>query len=101
MKTLKMSMWGAALGSRDLGEKVRQELLEKMESNSQPIMISFEGILVISSSFADECFGKLITAIGIKQFKECFRISDLVDRNLKMILNTAVNKRISKDKVNS
>lgn len=99
MKALKLSAWGAALGSRDLGEKVRQELLKRLESNSQPITISFDGIIVISSSFADECFGKLITAIGAKQFKECFIIADLDDLNLKMILNTAVKKRITKSTV--
>ncbi|MBZ6453665.1 MAG UNVERIFIED_CONTAM: STAS-like domain-containing protein [Paenibacillus polymyxa] len=99
MKVLEMSQWGTALGSRDLGEKVRSELLRKMELQKQPIALSFDGVFVVSSSFAEECFGKLIAAIGPSQFKECFVITNLIDKNLKLILNKAVNKRLVKEHV--
>ncbi|WP_420793121.1 STAS-like domain-containing protein [Paenibacillus polymyxa] len=50
---------------------------------------------MISSSFADECFGKLILGIGKEQFKSCFQITDLNDNNLKLVLNRSVKQRLA------
>lgn len=98
MTVIRLNQWGIALGSRDLGVEVRQKLLNEMELSDQPITVSFENIVMISSSFADECFGKLISVIGLGQFKGCFRVEGLHDNNIRLILNAAVNKRLNKQK---
>ncbi len=90
-----LSEWGENLGTRDLGEKVRAHLLKKMEFSKMPIQISFKDVFMISSSFADECFGKLILGIGKNEFKKCFIVTDLDDQSLKMILNRSVKQRLT------
>ncbi|MEC0233751.1 STAS-like domain-containing protein [Paenibacillus kribbensis] len=90
-----LSDWGKSLGTRDLGEKVRMHLLNELEFSKTPIEVSFCDVFMISSSFADECFGKLILGIGKEQFKRCFQIIDLNDKDLKLVLNRSVKQRLA------
>lgn len=91
---IKLCDFGTTLGTRDLGEKVRRLLLDALEHNLSPIEISFEGIFMVSSSFADECFGKLVEGIGKDEFKKCFRIKELNDDHIRMVLNNSVRNRL-------
>lgn len=99
-RTIKLSSFGISLGSRDIGEEVRKVLIHSIEHHHQPVEISFEGVFSISSSFADECFGKLVESIGKQQFKECFLITGLQNGFLKSVLNNSVNKRLHQNKFN-
>lgn len=92
---VKLSEWGKVLGTRDIGEKIRLQLLDEMESSEQPVDVSFEGVLMVSHSFADECFGKLILAIGAEQFKQAFKITKLNDKMVRLVLNDAVRERVT------
>jgi hypothetical protein len=95
-KVIELSSFGETLSSRDLGEEIRSILLHAIEMNDHPVEISFKNIFTISSSFADECFAKLVQGIGKDQFKQCFKITNLHDPLLRSILNKAVNKRLEK-----
>ena len=98
---IRLSEWGIVLGTRKIGRDIRRALLNKMEAEDQPIVISFEGILMVSNSFADECFGKLIAAIGREEFKKAFKIADLNDDMIRKILNSSVNERLALEFRNS
>lgn len=91
---VRLDQWGTALGTRSLGRKVRVHLLALMEREDQPITISFDNIFMISTAFADECFGHLIASIGPKQFREVFVIRNLEDKIIKNILNQTVKQRL-------
>lgn len=91
---VRLDQWGTALGTRSLGKKVRVQLLTLMETEDQPITISFDNIFMISTAFADECFGHLIASIGPKQFREVFIIKDLENKIIKNILNQTVKQRL-------
>lgn len=97
MKTIKLSEFGTTLGSRDLGEKVREYILKQLDEHDEIISLSFEQITMISSSFADECFGKLIINTGVEKFKKSFKITKLNDKFLKLIINRSVNQRIRQE----
>ncbi|PAF27416.1 hypothetical protein CHH61_03600 [Shouchella clausii] len=93
---IKLSDLGRSLMSRDIGEKAREQLLGVMEE-TRKITISFEGVFMISNSFADECLGKLIKTIGLQRFKECFEVSGLVDTSIELILKRAIKQRLAAD----
>lgn len=51
------------LGSRDLGRRLRTFLMERM-AQADPVTLDFSGVDVMTSAFADECFGKLWDRFG-------------------------------------
>ena len=97
MKTIKLNEFGTTLGSRDLGEKVREYILKQLDEHDEIISLSFEQITMISSSFADECFGKLIINTGVEKFKKSFKVTQLNDKYLKLVINRSVNQRIRQE----
>ena len=59
MITFKFITIGENLGTRILGEKVRNMLLPMLQQN-ELVVLDFEGVDVVSNSFADECLAKLL-----------------------------------------
>lgn len=55
------------IGSRAGGRRVRQ-LIENLLREQRSIVVDFDGVGVISSSFADEVFGRLFVALGPRAF---------------------------------
>jgi len=60
---------GKHLSTRIDGEFFRREIETAIE-RSEKVVLDFEGVEVISNSFADECFAKLIFAFDLFQVKE-------------------------------
>ncbi len=59
---------GISLGTRFLGEKIRKEIEAAFLSESL-IIFDFEDVTVVSHSFADECFGKLLLQFDLNILK--------------------------------
>ena len=57
-----------SLGTRDLGAKVRNNIIEKINANDK-VYLDFEGVDVVTNSFADECFSKLKDNVTLEVFK--------------------------------
>ncbi|POB11818.1 STAS-like domain-containing protein [Sulfobacillus sp. hq2] len=68
------------LGSREQGRKLRQLLVDSVEQQ-QTIHLDFRGIDVMTSAFADECFGKLWDIKPHHILKQMIRISGLTGNN--------------------
>ncbi|WP_283643285.1 STAS-like domain-containing protein [Croceibacter atlanticus] len=60
---------GNSLGTRVLGKKIRLDI-EKALLNEEFITFNFDGVKLISHSFADECFAKLIEIIDLEDLKK-------------------------------
>lgn len=60
---------GNSLGTRVLGKKIRLEI-ENALKNDEFITFNFEGVKLISHSFSDECFAKLIEVIELEDLKK-------------------------------
>lgn len=58
-----------SLGTRDLGAKIRGSIIENIESNEK-IYLDFEGVGVVTNSFANECFSKLKDIITLEVFRK-------------------------------
>ncbi|MBS1585494.1 MAG: STAS-like domain-containing protein [Bacteroidetes bacterium] len=74
----------SSLGTRQLGAKLRSEI-EQMLQKPGRILIDFSGIEVISNSFADECFGKLLLSHDLKLLTK-----NLVFKNANEFIQTVI-----------
>ena len=62
---IKLAQETTGFGSRMAGEQFRNKCLNLLNADpSKPLVIDWQGIPVISSSFADESFGKLFVNLG-------------------------------------
>ena len=84
MTTFKFRGIGEALGTRQLGAQVREMLLPLIESNDK-VVLDFEGVSVVSNSFADECLAKLLLVMPfdvLKQRTTFVSVNDFARRNI-------------------
>ncbi len=90
MKTIFLSKKiGPNLSTRRAAASLREELV----SSSEPVVIDFSGVELISHSFADELFGKLAEKFGLSVFRDRFHLAKLND-NDRMMLRTVVSDRL-------
>ncbi|MBQ3676350.1 MAG: STAS-like domain-containing protein [Bacteroidales bacterium] len=57
------------LGTRQLGKEVREKLIPIIDENDKTIF-DFTNVNVVSNSFADECFAKLLLNYSLSQLKQ-------------------------------
>ena len=57
-----------SLGTRDLGAKIRENIVQKINTNDK-VYLDFEGVDVVTNSFANECFSKLKDTVTLEVFK--------------------------------
>ena len=69
MITFKFKEIGENLGTRQLGAKVREQLLPLINANDK-VVLDFEGVNVVSNSFADECLAKLLFSMAFEELKQ-------------------------------
>jgi anti-sigma regulatory factor (Ser/Thr protein kinase) len=80
-------------GTREAGVSTRNEVLNLMQQNDVSVIIDFNGIGVISSSFADEMVGKLYAEFGPVQFMQHFELKNM-GATVQAIMNKAIEERL-------
>ena len=68
MVTFSFIQYGENLGTRPLGQRVRESLLPLIEQN-ELVVLDFTGVNVVSNSFADECIAKLLLYVPLAELK--------------------------------
>ena len=81
-------------GTRQSGERIRNEILNLTKESSYRIVIDFNGISVVSSSFADELIGKLVGELGFTGFLQRIQLSGMNDF-IAPIVDRSVAQRIA------
>lgn len=84
MVTFRFITVGENLGTRKLGEKTRNELLPLLRGDER-VILDFEGVNIVSNSFADECLAKLLLFMPLEDLKKktTFRgLNDFVQMNI-------------------
>ena len=84
MVTFKFNQFGENLGTRMLGVDVRNQLLPLIEGDEK-VVLDFEGVDVVSNSFADECLAKLLLMMSLDDLKQrtTFRgLNDFAKKNI-------------------
>jgi hypothetical protein len=77
----------SSLGTRDLGAKIRGSIIEKVKTNDK-VYLDFEGVEIVTNSFADECFGKLRDNITTEIFKTKIAFLNTNDFVQRVIIST-------------
>jgi len=85
-------------GTRQSGERVRNEISNLIRDTQKKIIIDFSEIAVISSSFADELIGKLVIELGFFNFNNLVRMikmndlcQTIVQRSVAQRMNEEIN----------
>ncbi len=94
---IKLSKETTGVGTRKAGKQVNTITLNLIDAKpNYPIYVDWEGIPVISSSFADEFIGKLYTEIGKELFDKTIRNINM-EPIVKQLLNKAIFQRIEQE----
>lgn len=80
--------------SREGGRLAKQkfELLFSIATTTNPVIFDFEGVSSISSSFADEFFGKQIRDMGFTEFKSITTFKNLTPFVSNVIRNSIYSR---------
>ncbi|MDD2952330.1 MAG: STAS-like domain-containing protein [Parabacteroides sp.] len=81
------------LGTRQLGEKVR-ELLLRLIAENEKVVLDFTGVNVVSNSFADECLAKLLFTMPLEELKQrtTFRgLNEFARKNIAIAFRRRLN----------
>ena len=82
------SQFGTDFGTRDMGARIRLELLVLLNANKR-VVLDFTGVNVVSNSFADECIAKLLFDIPLNELKKRITfcgLSQMADRSILVAL---------------
>ena len=90
---LKLKETGEILGLRETGARLRT-LVEEALENNESILLDFESVESVSSSFADEFIAKLFVKIGSEKFLEHIKLKNVNDF-IKVIINTTLKDRLT------
>jgi len=83
-------------GTRQSGERVRNEISNLIRDTNKRIIIDFSGVAVISSSFADELIGKLVIELGFFNFNNLVRMIKMNDL-CQSIVQRSVSQRMNEE----
>ena len=87
--------------SRPAGKPIKTKLSNLVNScPGQVIQIDFSGISVVSSSFADEVFGKLFMELGPMRFMQAIRLIN-VTPTVQALIDRAITQRMQNPGTNS
>lgn len=82
------------LMSREGGKKAKEDFIPLLQlaTPTNPLIFDFEGVTSISSSFADEFFGKLIKDMGFENFKSITTFRNLTPFVSNVIKNSIYHR---------
>ena len=88
MVDFKFIDYGTDFGTRDMGQKLRQRLLDLI-ATGEKVILDFTGVNVVSNAFADECIAKLLLEMPLDELKRhtTFRgLNPLAERSVLVAL---------------
>lgn len=92
---LKMKEETSGFGTRFSGVQIRTKILNLMNAEPKyPLIIDWEGIPVISSSFSDEVMGKLFLRLGAMSFSSKIRNINM-EALIRGLLDKAIAQRLT------
>ncbi|CDN31598.1 conserved hypothetical protein [Mucinivorans hirudinis] len=83
----------SGVGTRVSGEKIRNEVINLYNQSNRSIVFDFSSLKIISSSFADELIGKLVTEYGFYGFNNIFKLKNM-NSDIQSIVQRSVAQRM-------
>ena len=90
MKRIRLSEFGNSLSTRELGKEVSKQVDFSIPGE---IILDFQDVRMINSSFADELIGKNAKELGFDTFKRKVKIQNATD-NIKLVIKKAMMDRL-------
>ncbi|HVS69286.1 MAG TPA: STAS-like domain-containing protein [Mycobacteriales bacterium] len=87
------------LGTRRSAEQVRTKLSNLLNEGVPVLALDFDGVNVVSSSFADEVLGKLALEMGVVNFFARFRLVHMSE-TVHALVNRAIEQRVAEGDLN-
>lgn len=84
---------GDGTGTRSAAIRIKNQIMNILSEEPRNIILDFEGIGTISSSYSDELIAKLLVDLGLFQFNQLIRIRNL-NETQQTILQRSVIQRI-------
>ena len=81
-------------GTRIAAQKLKNQIFNSLKEGSRKVILDFEGVNVVSSSFADELIGKIIAERGFLYFMYNFELKNVSPFNMSVI-NRSVEQRMA------
>ena len=90
MRRIRLSEFGSTLSTRELGKEVSKQVdfLEPGE-----IVLDFQEVRMVNSSFADELIGKNAKELGFDNFKRKVKIQNATE-NIRLVIRKALVDRL-------
>lgn len=88
-----MHQFGMSLGTRDTGRLAKSKIIEILDNTEEKIIFDFSHVSVVSNSFADEVFGKLILEYDFDEFKARTTFAN-INRFAAICIKKAIENRI-------
>ncbi|PHY21377.1 STAS-like domain-containing protein [Caulobacter sp. BP25] len=89
---IKMRDEATSFGSREIAKPVRNIIENLTNLDDEKLYVDFDGVDVISSSFADEVFGMLFISLGEKKFSQKISIINAND-TVSGLIGRAISQR--------
>lgn len=90
----KITEQASGTGTRQSGMKIRNEILNIYRTAKKPVILDFQGVGIIASSFADELIGKLVQDLGLFQFQAAFPMKNM-NPTIQSIVQRSLSQRLS------
>jgi len=84
-------------GTRPAGKGSRKYLMNMIKQNNARVIVDFEGVGVVASSFADEMIAKTFTEMGPIKFQSTVQLANM-NETVTMIVNRAMEQRMVQDR---
>lgn len=90
----KVSDASSGTGTRQSGLKLKNEVINLYKKTKKSIIIDFDEIGIISSSFADEFIGKLVVELGFFQFQQIYTLINM-NSTIQTIMQRSLSQRMA------
>jgi anti-sigma regulatory factor (Ser/Thr protein kinase) len=92
---LRLADEAPSFGSRTVGEPIRTKLANLVSMNrGRRVKVDLSGVALVSSSFADEVFGKLFATLGPLRFSQALELQS-VSPTVQALIDKAIVQRMS------
>lgn len=82
---------GESLNTRFFGASLKNYIMDEFNNKDQ-VILDFSDVKSISQSFADQCFGIIVSEIGLETFQKKFKIINIKDNVAKIIKYVALKR---------
>lgn len=93
---IKLKDIGSALGLRELAKQIKVKIIEYINKDEN-LVLDFDKVDTISSSFADELIAKVIFEIGKEKYLKLVKIRNANDF-IKTMINSSIIARAEENK---